>query len=196
MRGRVSVLVVFLVGCGGNVVFVADGDGDGGTGAGSNTGGSSSFVSGTTAGTMTDAVATVSGTTGVGAGGVGGASPGGTISCFGSVCDAQTQECCATQNSAQCLDAGQDCNGLTLECSDASTCPDGEVCCAHGFGQGGDPPIAECRTQCGGGGMGGGGFQLCASDAECLNGQPCVEAFGGMKVCGGMMGPGGGPGPG
>jgi len=197
MRAHVACLFTLLVGCGGNVTFVADGDdgsGAGGPGSGGPGSGGANVAVGQSGSTD---IASVGSSGDVapdgGTSGAGGSSTVGTIECFGSVCDAGSEQCCASQGGASCQALDAPCNGISLTCSDASTCDGDQVCCAHGF-QGGQP-IAECRDNCGGGGMGGGGIQLCSSDAECLNGKPCVQGFGGLNVCG-MGGPGGGMGPG
>jgi hypothetical protein len=196
--------LAFAVGCGGSVVYV----GDDGTGGGGSTGsvddGSSGSVGpgSTGSGSSGQSGSTGSGSTGSGSSGPSGSTGSGTtpvvIDCFGTSCDASTEQCCATQSSSSCEPLGSDCGGFLLYCTDSSACADGQVCCAHGFGPGGDAPVAECRDQCGGGGGpggGGGGFQLCATDAECDPGETCSEGPGGLMGCHGPGGPGGG-GPG
>jgi hypothetical protein len=85
-----------------------------------------------------------------------------------------------------CIPEGGSCQGPKLDCSKTSNCAPGEVCCFKGGPDGG----ASCRDTCGGGGPGS-GVQLCETDAECLNGEPCTVGKGGIKRCDGG-GPGGG----
>jgi hypothetical protein len=96
-----------------------------------------------------------------------------------------TQQCCVSMAGAGCVDLGN-CQGVTLDCTSAATCADGEVCCAK---LNGGIPKAKCSDSCGGGiGPGGGSVQLCDSDAECAP-KKCVMVFGGFSICqgGGMM---------
>lgn len=204
---RALAAVVLVAACGGRGSLLgpdpfAETGGSGGSGPGaSGSGASGSGASGTGASPGTGASGT--GASGTGASsGTGGSVPPPppvTITCgFGPACDAATEVCCVSFGGGgppdlSCVPAGQ-CDGAPIACSDASSCADDEVCCAQ-FG-GGDIGAA-CQPGCGGPGPGG-GVQLCETDAECLNGEPCANTPLGFKTCGsfGGGGPGGGPGGG
>jgi hypothetical protein len=79
--------------------------------------------------------------------------------------------------SESCVAPGQ-CQGLSLACSSAATCPGGDVCCAM-LG-GGGPPSAQCSPSCGGG---PGAVQICATSAECKMGMQCRTTPIGIKFC-------------
>lgn len=132
----------------------------------------------------------VAGSGGAGTAGAGGASS--TIVCGGDVCDLTSEECCVPFGAeGSCVPAGTCENAASFSCSSSAQCDEGEVCCFSGGGGPGTDPSAECAPQCGGGGPNGGGLQLCETEAECEDGEPCEEAPFGFKVCGGF-GPGGG----
>ena len=61
--------------------------------------------------------------------------------------------------------------GFNVMCTSAQTCPRGEVCCAgFSFTGGGGIDVACART------CGQGGFQVCATSAECASGQECTAS--------------------
>lgn len=103
------------------------------------------------------------------------------IDCGDLVCDGNTEICCAGRQGSSCLPAGSDCMGIDVACSSSASCSSGQVCCSEGSFR---SLKTVCKQDCGPGGQGG-SFQLCDSPAECLNMQPCNEAFGGFKICGG-----------
>jgi hypothetical protein len=71
--------------------------------------------------------------------------------------------------------------GASLTCTSAADCPMGQVCCLGGGGPGG-PPQSSCDMRCGRDGPGGGGQQLCASDAECGM-RHCFKDSAGLGIC-------------
>ncbi len=123
----------------------------------------------------------------------------GEITCGPQQCAAATQVCCLMQQSQMCIDATNKCAGLTLTCSSASSCGNGDVCCATFQGGGGGGSLmTSCDASCP---NGPGNVQLCATDAECKNGDTCRSVMGGgtLKICrrsfdaGGPPDAGGGP---
>ncbi len=177
-------LTSLVAACGGIAVIDPD-TAEGGSGGSGGSGASSTSGSGTS-GSGTSSSGASTGTSGSGAGGGAGGAGGGTsapISCDGDVCDGSTQVCCATMQGAKCVGQGDGCFGFEFECSSALSCGAGLVCCFDGGFNGG----ATCQEKCKGGGPGGPGpdgeVQLCASDAECQDGAPCVEAELGFQVC-------------
>ncbi len=102
------------------------------------------------------------------------------IQCGNTTCNSQTQVCCVTFNGQNvneaCTNQGQ-CNGASLACTSASSCPPNEVCCATLTQQ---EQSSACASQC------QGGFQnpqLCATSTECPKGMTCQNSPFGLKVC-------------
>ncbi len=184
MRNLNTLLVALLVaGCGSTVQTFGDGNSGtttSSTGQGGGDTGGESGVGGGGAGTSTATATSTSTST---SSGTGGNPPVEPINCGDQSCDVATEICCATFQGTNCIPASSNCMGFTLECSSAASCPGAEVCCASGSPMN---MTATCGPKCEGGGPGpgGGGFQLCETDAECDEGEPCNDAFGGFKVCG------------
>jgi hypothetical protein len=121
------------------------------------------------------------------------------INCGTTTCNSATEQCCLGFNgTASCVAEGEACpgGGLSLSCTGSSNCSDGEVCCGN---IGGGSASATCQPSCGGGGgFGGGGLQLCNSDADCPTNETCRDTPFGISLCrpqhggGGPGGPGGG----
>jgi hypothetical protein len=96
--------------------------------------------------------------------------------CGGSVCDPTSQVCCAsTTGGFVCQPASTGCGGggPTLNCSSASSCTGGDVCCFSGGIFNG---TATCEPTCT-------GIQLCDTTAECPAGRSCVTILLGYKIC-------------
>ena len=175
-----------IVGCGGSVTTFGDGGGTGGATSGS--GGESAVVTVTGTGTGTGtATATSTTSSSVSSSSSSGNMPAPTIKCGQSTCDAASEVCCANRQGTSCIPANDDCPGLTLTCSSAASCSGDQVCCTEGSFQN---LTTKCMASCPNMPGPGGSFQLCDSDAECPDNEPCTQAFGGFKVCGGF-GPGG-----
>jgi hypothetical protein len=104
------------------------------------------------------------------------------LTCNGTSCDPATQDCCLSRQGLTCADKGS-CPGASLSCTSAVACTTGQICCAtiaSGTLQSG------CATSCDeDGGM---SIQLCATDAECVNGQSCVPGPLGGGTCGPLGG--------
>jgi hypothetical protein len=90
-------------------------------------------------------------------------------------CNGATQECCVGFSGAKCVAKGGCGGGSTFTCSDSASCPSGQVCCASRTGMSGG---ASCKPTC------DMGLVLCATDAECKDGQRCNTGLGGFKYCG------------
>lgn len=186
---------MLIAGCGSTVTGFGGSGGSGSTADGS--GGGSTTGSGNEGGAETagGGGAEPTTTTTTNSAGAGGGSTEAPISCGDQSCDANTEQCCVNMQGGSCIPINDNCMGLSLSCSSAATCPGDGVCCTEGSFQN---LTTKCMDECpmGRPGPGGGGsFQLCADDEECLNDEPCEDAFGGFKVCGGFGGPGGGGGP-
>jgi hypothetical protein len=97
------------------------------------------------------------------------AAPLGLIRCGSSWCDALTQDCCFHADwSEYCGPKSSSCG---LSCSSPASCPPSQICCATQTMAG--SVTASCSsTPCTAGP--GGGYQLCASEADCPGGQPCA----------------------
>jgi len=170
----VSFGVALAAACGGSTSNSGNSDGGG---SGNSSGGSGSSGAG------------ASSSSGAGAE-VDGGIPCGQNSCV------SPQKCCYTQGDAggafpaqvaSCADSCPD-GGTQISCTSSAQCQGSDVCCSS-FG--GGALSVTCAAQCS-----GGSFQLCASDAECLNGGSCVGGLMGVpKVCmpdGGFTFPDGG----
>jgi hypothetical protein len=106
--------------------------------------------------------------------------PPGIIQCGTSVCNGSTETCCVTYNgqtlNETCTPQGQ-CQGASFDCSGASSCPPGEVCCGS-FSQ--TSQGAQCVSTCQGGWQ---HPQICETDTECPQGETCRSSPFGFKVC-------------
>lgn len=131
----------------------------------------------------------------VGSGGFGGsamtsASGGGgpvlLIECGNTFCEASFEECCVTfgmgQAQTSCVPQNS-CPGSSFDCSSASSCENGQVCCLQPAGM--MRFESTCQDACMGG-PNGQGVQLCESSSECLNMEPCEGTPLGLDVCGGF----------
>ena len=192
MKSAATVLAVaILTACGGDVTVNPDGGGGDGSGAAPTNGGASSdggsVANSVGGGNVSTGGASAQGgsssTANGGSSAQGGAGTGGgtgeVINCGMISCDAATEQCCGTQQGTSCIATGDPCQGITLDCSSAANCDNGQICCLTG-GMG--MASAQCADMCGGGGPGG-GLQLCAENAECPPGIDCVEVFGGFTAC-------------
>ncbi len=189
MTRLLSLLLVSTsaLACGGIAIYTEPdaSSGSGGSGGASSTG-SRNDASASTGDTESTSAGTEPGPSVATSTGSGPTNP--QFECGLEFCQVDAQECCISMQGAGCVDAGSDCPGPLLGCSDATNCTGGEVCCWRGGFDG----EAECRDTCGDGqGPGGGGIQLCATDEECLNGEPCQQTNLGVSVCGDFGGPGG-----
>jgi hypothetical protein len=61
--------------------------------------------------------------------------------------------------------------GFNVMCMSAQTCPRSQVCCASFSFTGGAGITVACANSCG-----AGGFQVCATSAECARGQVCTPS--------------------
>jgi hypothetical protein len=174
VRSGLSLASLALgVACGGNVsVDAVDGTGGASAGTGATSG------NGAGAQPSSNGVGAGAAPTGAGSGATG-ATGGSSAVSVGSSADVAAVSA-VSSTSGECEEA-------SLACSDAASCPGGEVCCVEL--QGPMDVESSCAPECDGGFT---SVQLCASDAECLNGEPCQEVFGGFMVCG-SFGPGGPP---
>jgi hypothetical protein len=96
--------------------------------------------------------------------------------CGATECDPTTQQCCASLTGGfSCQPSGGACpgGGPSLNCSSASSCTGGNVCCYSGGILNG---TATCEASCT-------GFQLCATSAECPAGRSCVPILLGYSIC-------------
>jgi hypothetical protein len=185
-----------VVSCGGKTDLFGSQSGGGGSTSGPG-GSSSGGSSGTSAG-------------GVGSGGVGSTPASTAIACGQTSCNVATQECCieTPDSPGVCTSKGNGCNGLALTCASAANCTNGEVCCVAFDGS---SQSSVCAASCdnagsssSGGSNGGpgdpgdgpgdgpGGLQLCATDAECVQGQSCQRTSLGFGICVDRRGGGGG----
>ena len=105
---------------------------------------------------------------------------GGPITCGKVSCNSATEVCCVTFGNQQvtyaCTQQGQ-CQGASLDCTSAASCPSNEVCCGNLSQQN---IGSQCEPQC------AGGFQnpqLCATSAECPKGTTCKSSQIGFKIC-------------
>jgi hypothetical protein len=71
--------------------------------------------------------------------------------------------------------------GFNVMCTSAQACPPSQVCCAS-FAFGGGGINVLCAASC------GTGFQVCATDAECGNGQACGPSPAGVGMICQMVG--------
>jgi hypothetical protein len=61
--------------------------------------------------------------------------------------------------------------GFNVMCMSAQSCPRSQVCCGSFSFTGGGGITVACANSCG-----AGGFQVCATDAECARGQVCARS--------------------
>lgn len=186
--GIVLAVFTLLIGaCGGSEAAGDDGDTGVGGGADTSVGGTDTGGGGSDAvghdgtpgdGTVSDGG---SGDTSTGSDSTSGDVGSGRIACGKTTCDPASQQCCVTfaggAVTEDCIDKGATCAGGTLDCTDSSSCPSGDVCCGER-----DPTTgalgAKCATSCGAGGV-----QLCSKDSECPTGERCRPGFGGVMTC-------------
>jgi hypothetical protein len=92
------------------------------------------------------------------------------IACGSSTCDADRFEKCCDVGSA-IPTCATDCfsDAFVYACSDARSCDSGYVCCIHAHAH-----TATCEHAC------DDGAQLCATDAECLDGSGCSRPSAGV----------------
>ena len=107
------------------------------------------------------------------------AGPPPAIKCGNTTCNAQSQQCCISQQGASCVSTGNCNGGIALSCSSSANCASGEVCCAT---LGGGTPSAKCASTCGNPPQ---AIQVCAKKSECKPNQNCIAIpqGQGLKVC-------------
>jgi hypothetical protein len=107
-------------------------------------------------------------------GGASDASDPGFVTCGDAPCSVPDHYCCDTPSSETCVpNTVSGCAGERRLCDEAADCPVGQVCCV---------PFAEapffvhstlCSTSCDRTGLQG--TQVCKTDSECKNAQPCQQ---------------------
>jgi len=100
------------------------------------------------------------------------------VECGTTTCSGSNAACCVGASKA-CIEKGDACIGIVIECGGRSNCGQGDVCCFDvGAGR------AECRPE--GACYGGNSFVFCRSDADCPAGMGCFATAGSLpehKVC-------------
>ncbi len=128
---------------------------------------------------------------GASSGGIGGVGVGGAagaagepsvpdVACGNDRCEAGREVCCVSVAGFACIGNGRTCNGAVLDCTSASDCTGGDVCCLGLATPTGS--VSSCKDRCAPANPES-EWQLCSSDAECRGNRRCTQTVFGVSVC-------------